>query len=88
MGTGPESRSGLDSSFRNRLSLCSENIAFAAYTHSFFRWGAFEKLPEELGRLTYVNRRPQWSIVLNRGIPCLVTQCLSGEENGLDARIT
>ena len=49
MGTGPGSRSGLDSSFRNLLSFCSENIAFAAFTYSFFRWVAFENYPKSSG---------------------------------------
>jgi len=34
IGAGPESRSGLDSSFRNLLPFCSGNIPIAVYTYS------------------------------------------------------
>jgi len=87
MGTEPGSRSSLDSSFRNRLHFVLEICLFPRKP-TRFPLGGVRKVTPELGRLTYVNRRPWWSIVFNRGILCLVTQCLSGEKNGLDARIT
>ena len=54
MGTAPGSRSGLDSSFRNRLPFVLE-ICLLPRIPTRFPLGCVEKLPDGLGRLTLID---------------------------------